>query len=198
MKTSITTLLMLFLSINLCGQFSSIYGQAIFEKKALPVDSLKINLIDSLDNVVKSVITDKKGIYKFNDLKSGMYKLYITKNEIRTHVVTGIVLDELEDLEIDLEISDPCENQYKTKKCPYCKSVKKILKISPGFILDYNFGGNISAANKYDRKIRKKGYETYVNSEGEKIVISMFIESEHEKFWDLCHNWFCKKCKRVF
>lgn len=70
----------------------------------------------------------------------------------RIHIVTGIQLDDLYSLIINLKILDPFENQYKDAKCPYCGSEKKSLKISPETMVNYSFGDNKKVADKYVKK----------------------------------------------
>ena len=180
------------------AQYSSIYGKVSYELSLVPVDSVRIELLDSLDGVVKSVNSDVDGKYFFDNVKEGEYKLHIEIVGRMDHLFMGVRVDGVSNIEFDLKIKDPCQNEKYSRKCPYCGSIKRVLKISPGTIVSLNFGDNISAAKRHERKIRSKGYRTYVNEEGEEEVIAVRIPEEEEKFWDYCHDWFCTRCKKVF
>jgi len=191
-------LLIFILTQNLYGQDSSITGIAIYEKSLTTVDSLKVDLLDSLKTAIQTVYTDSQGVYRINEIASGKYNLHATLKNGKKYLYTGISIEEAEDITLDIEIQFACANQDKTNKCPYCSSTKKVLKINPGMVISYNFGDNKSAIKRYDRKRRKSKYETYVTEENEEVVISMSIKSEKEKFYDFCHHWFCKKCEKVY
>ncbi len=68
----------------------------------------------------------------------------------------------------------------------------------PLILVSLNFGANRKAESKYWKKIKKNGYEITELMNGEKVVCSMYIDSEHEKFYDLFHKWFCTRCEIVF
>jgi len=190
---------------DLNGQNSLITGKAIHQKSLLAVDSIKIDLLDSTELVLKTVYTDKRGRFEFKNLQAGEYALLSPPIEHFSTKITGILLNESDTIEIDIEIKDPCQNTYNTNICPFCNSSKKVLEISPGTVISYNFGNNLAAIKKYERKIRRQGYKSYfpyvddeISSERKEIIVAMFIESEREKFYDFCHHWFCKRCKKVF
>ncbi len=194
----ISLIFLLSLSLNLKAQVASISGKARFEKSLTVAESVKVDLLDSVKTILKTVYTNKGGAYGFTKLPLGNYQVQATSQEGMLLLIRNIQLGLLEKLSLDLNIPEPCANQQSTNICPFCNSHKKVLKISPGRMVSKNFGGNISAMEKYEKKIRKRGYETYVTNEGEKIVISMYLETEKEKFLDFCHHWFCEKCKKIF
>lgn len=90
-----------------------------------------------------------------------------------------------------------CKSDTTIALCPYCKSKRKVLPIEPGLIVNYNFGNNNKAINRYDRKRERQGYELY-NDSGKVVVIGVWIPNEKEKFWDFQHCFFCLKCEKVF
>ncbi len=199
MRITINVLiLILAISLNLQGQNSAIKGKAVYETSEKAIDSLKIDLLDSLENVIKSVFTDSLGGYKFENLEPGVYNLFTESNGPFPYKVTNILLEESQEIKINIILRELCHKNNTNGICPYCMSSRKVLKISPGMVVSLNFGENKKAERRYYRKIQRKGYKTYRNKNGEEVVISMHIESEKDKFYDFCHYWFCKKCKKVF
>ncbi|MDA9773800.1 carboxypeptidase-like regulatory domain-containing protein [Saprospiraceae bacterium] len=201
MKIFVLILICFISLVSLVAQDSSISGKATYQQSKVPLASLKISLLDSLESFVQSVVTDKLGNYIIEDIKPGKYSLAVDKEApiIRqAHIVNGIVIIGDQRLVCNLELTDPCTNLDYGSNCPYCASAQNVLKISPYTIVLYNFNKNKRAIKRYERKRRRKGYETYLYDNQEEIVINMFIDSEYEKFWDLCHSWFCEECKKVF
>ena len=199
MRITINVLIIILaISLNLQGQNSAIRGKAVYEINGKAVDSLKIDLLDSLENVVESGFTDSLGIYSFENIEPGVYSLYAENNGAFPQLVSNILVKDSQEINTYIILRTPCQKDTTKGICPYCRSSRKVLKTNPGMFLSLNFGENKKAEKRYYRKIQRKGYRTYKNKNGEEVVISMHIESEKDKFYDFCHHWFCKKCKKAF
>ena len=199
MRITINVLLLIFaFSFNLQGQNSAIKGKVVYETSHRPVDSLRVDLLDSLENVIRSINTDSLGNYWFGNIESGVYNLFVENNGSFPHKVINILAGKIQEVEINLTVKEPCKNSPNIGVCPYCLSSKNVLRISPGTVVSLNFGENKRAERRNYRRIIRKGYRTFTNDKLEEIVIQMYIESEKDKFYDFCHKWFCVKCKKVF
>lgn len=198
-KTFISFAVLVFLAnCSLSSQASIIKGNVSYISSNEPLDSLKIYLLDSNFVNLDSVTLYSFGSYKFKNLERGIYKICTKFSAKQDQCISNILLDGKDEKIIDFRLKDPCLEDKSNGKCPYCESKRHVIPTSPGTIVQYNFGGDISKAEKAWEKVEKKGYETYINKEGEEMVIKVFIESEYEKFWDYCNHWFCKRCKKVF
>ena len=188
----------LFLTPILHAQNNAISGKAYIEKSMKVIDSVKVELLDAVGKNIKTVYTNKKGVYKISEINTGIYKLFASSHKSKPLMVSGILIDSSKNENIDLPLTNLCQESPKSNVCPFCNKKKKVLRISPGTVLSYNFGDDISSYKKHEKKIRKKGYETYLTNQGERIVISMRLEEAYEKFNSFCYHWFCEKCKKVF
>lgn len=213
MRTILFIFGLLFISsIELFSQCPSIQGIINSKGDKKPIDSLKVNLLDSLNNIISSTYTDTTGFYAFDSLELGIYGVSIDNNGMLKYAgyqIIDIPINTNNIIPIDFEIEAyvPCPEDIHHGICPYCSKSKQVLAIEP-MIISYNFGRGTRAkrlAKKYDRKKFRKGYEVYnnkrmldIDEELKIVVISMFIESEIDKFYDGCHHWFCERCKKVF
>lgn len=194
----IFTILLLSLSNIIIGQDATISGVVSFHSLEPESISFQVALIDTSANIIQTTQTNPNGNYQFSQLMPGTYEVHITKDNVIEQIVSEIAVNQSDQLKLDIILNDPCDDSHKPERCPYCTRSSKILKTSPGTIVSYNFGNNKKAADRFDKKIQKKGYETYVNEQGEEIVIAMYIKGQRKKFLDRCHRWFCKRCKKIF
>ncbi|MCH2045473.1 MAG: carboxypeptidase-like regulatory domain-containing protein [Saprospiraceae bacterium] len=213
MRTILFIFSLLFISsIELFSQYSSIQGIVSTKEDKQPIDSLRVDLLDSLDNIISSIYTDTTGFYTFNHLELGTYSVFFDNKETPEYIsrqIVNIPVDTNRIIQVDLpiEIYIPCPEDIHHGVCPYCSRSKQVLPIEP-MIVSYNFGREKrteQSARKYDKKRSRKGYEVYNNrhildrdGEVKIVVIAMLIKSEIDEFYDGCHHWFCKRCKKVF
>lgn len=185
-------------NVTLSSQSAILRGNVKYASSEITLDSIGIFLTDSIGILIKRVTTDRNGNYRFENLGEGLYDLETDTTVLQTQRITGIYLNGEEEMTIDLLLKDPCQQDISNGKCPICRSKRKVIPTSPGSIVSYNFGrDSILAMNAWE-KIENKGYETWTNKNGEEQAINVLIESEKDKFWDNCNNWFCKRCKKVF
>lgn len=188
----------LFCTPSIFGQTNTISGKCYFEKSLEVVDSLRIELLDSLGNKIKTVFSNKKGNYQISGIEPGTYQILASSQISEPLMFDGILVGAMDLENVDLQLTKSCKEPVPNSVCPYCKKKKKVLKVYPGNIVSLNFGENVSRLKRYEKKIRRKGFETFINQKGEEIVISVFLENEKEKFFSFCYHWFCKRCKKVF
>lgn len=193
----ITYLLVAFSSTLLQAQLCSISGSLTFLKNAAPIDSMQLELYNSEEALIQTTMSIA-GMYSFGDLEPGEYIIQHSNYDLGVSRITSIVLRPGENLDIPIKVKDPCKEDTSEGVCQVCNSRKHVLKIKPGMIVNYNFGGNERALEKLWKKHQRLGYVTHVMPNGEKVVRSIFLESESEKFYDSCYNWFCTKNKIVF
>lgn len=193
----LTYLLVAFSSSLLQAQVCSISGSFKFVESAAPIDSILIELYNSEGTLIQTTMSNE-GMYLFDDLEAGEYIIEHSNYDFGETRITNIVLRPNENLDVPIKVKDPCAEDTRKGVCQICNSRKHVLQIKPGMIVNSNYGGNERALKRLWNKHQRRGYVTHVMPTGEKVVRSIFIESEREKFYDPCYNWFCTKDKIVF
>lgn len=195
----LSIIVLIILTQNVFGQYSIIYGRVSFKKSQESVSKAKIELRNTieLNRVLRTVYSSDDGNFHIDSVENGKYNLLITHDDvIGGTVISDILINSDDSFQFFIEIKDPCIGENSDGTCSKCKSNKKVISTYPSYIHNINFRSN-KFAKKYERKIRRRGFETIVIEEKES-AIQVFIKNEDEKFLDFCNNWFCKKCKIVF
>jgi hypothetical protein len=195
----VSIIVLIILSQNVFGQHSIIHGHISFKQSLEPVSKAKIELINpiELNRVLRTAYSSTEGDFYIDSIENGNYNLLITRYDvIGGAVISDVLINSDDTLQFSIEIKDPCVGEKSDGICSKCNSNKKVVSTSPSYIHNINFHNNKSA-EKYERKIRRRGFET-IEVEGKETVIQIFLINEDEEFLDFCNNWFCKKCKIVF
>ncbi|MBN9654118.1 carboxypeptidase regulatory-like domain-containing protein [Halobacillus sp. GSS1] len=91
-----------------------VIGQVVDEETTFPVSGATVEIIDTTGRVIRSTVTDGEGLFRFEDVPEGVYRLRIIRRGYRTETVTIEVLNgETTYVRIDVSPGDPCllENQ---------------------------------------------------------------------------------------
>jgi hypothetical protein len=192
--------IVIFIILTQClfGQFSAIKGEISFKESNQSVSNAKVELFNSIEpnKALKTRHSSDDGNFQFDSISFGEYSLLVTRPDIiGGNKVVKILINSIDTFIFDIALKPPCIGNKSNGICIVCNSNNKVITTSPGSILSLNFA-NEQDAEKYYKKMRRKGYETMKTEQ--ETLIQMYIESESDKFWDPCNNWFCKKCKVVF
>ena len=107
-KWLILTLFLVLKANGLPGQSSVISGQVVFEHNQKGVDSLVLDLLDSLGNKLQTALTDSLGFYKFSSIENGEYQILAENTGSMDVIITEIITKDGEGKKVNFEIPKPC------------------------------------------------------------------------------------------
>ncbi|MFQ3545546.1 carboxypeptidase regulatory-like domain-containing protein [Halobacillus rhizosphaerae] len=91
-----------------------VIGQVVDQETTFPITGALVELINTAGTIIASFTTDEEGLFNFEDVPEGTYRLRISKIGYETEtVVIEVMNGETTYVRIELEVGDPCllENQ---------------------------------------------------------------------------------------